>query len=360
MHILILTAKLGGGHRTNAGIIRDLAFSNGHTAKVIDITDLLPKIGSRTFIEWFYYLTAVKYSFLWPAVIRVGSWIPGRWLVRMAAVPLQRQLREVIARERPEAIFSTYGPLAAIVESLRLEPTLALTSVVCDAFSNIFYWFYGQTDTILVMSPKVYDYAVSMGISLNRLQLIEPLVGAKFHTTLTSVACAELRQSWSLMHRQSVLVLAGGEGLPGARHIVNSLINDVTAVNIIVVCGRDQSLQLDLVAVQRLQPDIPLYIYGFTEQVYELINLADVVVSKAGPATILETLALQKQLVITSYYPQEKGNLDFVLQNEYGFYEPDPAALPPLIRLILNGKVRASKTWFSKAEVYDLFATLPS
>ena len=55
----------------------------------------------------------------------------------------------------------------------------------------------------------------------------------------------------------------------------------------------------------------------------ELMNIADCVISKSGPATIMETLSLQKPLILCSYVRgQELGNMLFVKLNKVGYYLP--------------------------------------
>ena len=65
--------------------------------------------------------------------------------------------------------------------------------------------------------------------------------------------------------------------------------------------------------------------------------LADVVVAKAGPAVVMEALVLHKPLVITHYiWKQEKGNVDFVLRQGVGLYEPVPSRVPDRVEEILR------------------------
>ena len=56
---------------------------------------------------------------------------------------------------------------------------------------------------------------------------------------------------------------------------------------------------------------------------YELIDIADAVISKPGGATVTECLELQKYMIlIPGVGGQEKYNAKFVKQNAYGIYLP--------------------------------------
>ena len=76
--------------------------------------------------------------------------------------------------------------------------------------------------------------------------------------------------------------------------------------------------------IKKLYPDVRIHVYGFVDFVYELINISDAVITKGGPATVMEILQLNKIPVISSYiWEQEKGNVELVTQSNVGFYEPN-------------------------------------
>merc|ERR1712087_299011 len=63
---------------------------------------------------------------------------------------------------------------------------------------------------------------------------------------------------------------------------------------------------------------------GFVTKMAEYMVAADVLVSKAGPGTISEAAALSLPVLLTSYLPgQEEGNVDFVVDNEFGSFVND-------------------------------------
>jgi 1,2-diacylglycerol 3-beta-galactosyltransferase len=63
---------------------------------------------------------------------------------------------------------------------------------------------------------------------------------------------------------------------------------------------------------------------GFVTKMAEYMVAADVLVSKAGPGTITEAAALSLPIMLTSYLPgQEEGNVDFVVDNDFGAFCSD-------------------------------------
>lgn len=63
---------------------------------------------------------------------------------------------------------------------------------------------------------------------------------------------------------------------------------------------------------------------GFVTKMAEYMVASDVLVSKAGPGTISEAAALSLPVLLTSYLPgQEEGNVDFVVDNNFGAFCSD-------------------------------------
>ena len=64
---------------------------------------------------------------------------------------------------------------------------------------------------------------------------------------------------------------------------------------------------------------------GFVTNMAQYMVASDVLVSKAGPGTISEAAALGLPLLLTSFLPgQEAGNVDYVVENDFGEYVEEP------------------------------------
>src|SRR5690606_441380 len=102
--------------------------------------------------------------------------------------------------------------------------------------------------------------------------------------------------------RRLVVITGGGEGLPRGEEYFRALAQSEVDVDVAMVCGKNKALAARCEAVNktRARSDHRIFrIYGFVDFMYELLNMADVAVIKAGPATIFECLMLEKPLIIT-------------------------------------------------------------
>jgi UDP-N-acetylglucosamine:LPS N-acetylglucosamine transferase len=334
--VLILTAKLGGGHINTAKILANKYLELGYEVKIFDFTQSLSRVGSKSLPEWFYYYTAVRFSFLWSWFVFIIQRIPKTIFLKISKILLGDLLRKEVVGFSPDLIVSTYGHLCAILEKFPETVNIEMQTIVSDPFTAVFYWFLGDRDRVQVMSQKVYNYAQTRIIPNERLELVAPIVNPLFKTRMKALDLEKFRLKIDLRNQPVVLVLAGGEGLAGGYELVKKCLESLESMNIVVICGRDHFLQTRLLELIKSHNLENLRVFGFSDEIYEFMNLADVIVTKAGPATILEAQALGKPLLLVSALWQEKGNLEYVLENRLGFYEPDINKIPTKILEIID------------------------
>jgi processive 1,2-diacylglycerol beta-glucosyltransferase len=133
---------------------------------------------------------------------------------------------------------------------------------------------------------------------------------------------AEPKQRADCLKRQSltgdrpiVLQLAGGFGVGPIEKIYRALLDVEVPAEIVVVTGRNEKAKKGLEAVEVPKRHLA-HILGFTDQIDELMAVADLVVSKPGGLTTSETLARGAAMVIVNPIPgQESRNSDFLLEN---------------------------------------------
>ncbi|MBV9126256.1 MAG: glycosyltransferase, partial [Planctomycetes bacterium] len=123
-----------------------------------------------------------------------------------------------------------------------------------------------------------------------------------------------------------VLLVGGGEGMgpvqPMARAIDAALPLDEPRTQLVVITGRNAVLRSRLQAVPWRHP---AHITGFVTNMPEWMAAADVLVSKAGPGTIMEGMLSGLPLILMGKVPgQEDGNVHYITQKEIGIWEPNP------------------------------------
>ena len=76
----------------------------------------------------------------------------------------------------------------------------------------------------------------------------------------------------------------------------------------------------------------------------ELMNIADCVITKGGPAMVMQALSIGKPLIISTYVRgQEFGNMMYVVQNKAGWYLPDARAIVKKTKEIFSDDTELKK-----------------
>jgi 1,2-diacylglycerol 3-beta-galactosyltransferase len=109
---------------------------------------------------------------------------------------------------------------------------------------------------------------------------------------------------------------------------------------VLAICGRNRKL------AARIREDnhAGVHVFGFVDNMPELLLASDLLVTRAGPGMIAEGLACGCPLLLTGYLPgQEEGNVKEVLDRGLGRFVPRPRDL-----------VEAVSEWFTKPKAERL------
>lgn len=143
--------------------------------------------------------------------------------------------------------------------------------------------------------------------------------------------------------RPIVLQMTGGLGMGPVEKIFKSLLAVKLPLEVIVVAGRNQELQLRLEQIA-VPEQHRVKILGLTDRVDELMRVADVLVSKSGGMTTAEALACGVPIVIIDPFPGlEAQNCDFLLENGVAIKNQHLETLPFQITQLLRDAPRLTQ-----------------
>jgi UDP-N-acetylglucosamine:LPS N-acetylglucosamine transferase len=148
----------------------------------------------------------------------------------------------------------------------------------------------------------------------------------------------------------TILFMVGAEGSRRAIEHIQKLTPLSDPWQLIVMCGRDRTL-LDRVA--GLRRVMPVRALAYVSAVADLMHAADVLVTKAGGATLAEAFNVGIPVVVNDVVPgQETGNRDLLLRQRAIAYAPTPARLIDTIRRLAgDGSERAELAHRARALV---------
>jgi processive 1,2-diacylglycerol beta-glucosyltransferase/1,2-diacylglycerol 3-beta-galactosyltransferase len=341
-HYFLLYLKTGEGHFAPArSIAHYLSSVHGNTIEpvLIDgLTDANPL--PRSIIEKGYQLLQARAKWYYEFLYATNKFPPIGYLnVAMANFFIKPYLKKRIEEERPAKIvifhFFLIAPVFDILKELRYD--VPVITAVTDPFTAHPLWFQRPQQRYIVFSERLKTYCIEKRkIPQSRIHVFPFIIDEKFASPLPSAEIARVRQKFGFRpDRKCVLIIGGGDGIPNGKHILRRLLDASLDVEIAIVCGRNK--QLYAVALELQQRSPSLKVFAFVDFVYELLNVADIVITKCGASTIMEILMMKKIPIINDYiWEQELGNMEFVRDNGLGVFERNIRKLPQIIRDLVS------------------------
>ena len=293
-----LYLKTGGGHVSGANAL--VAYLK---EKHPDSAEYIPQNGfkstnwvARIFFEKGYLATSnyfepgyvAFYQLTKPKTVLTFC----KWLLHPFIV---RNLVEFLKAEKITKLVCLHEiliPLARIAIN-RVTPNIPLISIVMDPFTAHPLWFYEKDTELIVFSRKLQREAIShYGFKPEQVHQFPIMLSRNFDRryTLDEKIAAKKKHNIPL-DKKILLVVGGGEGLKATLAIVNAFIFQRCPAHLIVICGKNKVLKTQLEILLKTTRIANIQVFGFVSCMPDLINVSDCVITKGGPATVMETLS---------------------------------------------------------------------
>jgi len=321
--------KTGGGHYSPAKALSDYIITQKPDTYETILVDGLFRSSkfAKLILEGGYRFLQNNAPWLYETIyyfhkIKVVAAI-SNWLVSLNT---KKYLTEIMQKEKPDTIvilhFFMIKPIFEIITSKKNNAKVVI--VVTDPYSAPPLWLVNKNASFIVFSNILKSKFIEEGVLESNISVFPFVVNSKYSNALDSTSVKTIKQSNSLNYEKTVLIIGGADGLKNGKKLIIEINKKVKRVNQIIVCGRNQKLYKEVSALKKRMGLDNLLVFGFAENVYELINTADIVISKCGASTIMEILLLKKVPIINSYlWEQEKGNMEYVVNNNFGYYIQD-------------------------------------
>jgi processive 1,2-diacylglycerol beta-glucosyltransferase len=136
--------------------------------------------------------------------------------------------------------------------------------------------------------------------------------------------------------RPIVLQLSGGFGVGPIEKIFRGILSVERPIQLVTITGRNEKLKEQLSKVKTPNHH-QVKVMGFTKEIDELMQAADLVVSKPGGLTTSEVLARGAVMVIVNPIPgQESRNSDYLLESGAAIKANNIATLGYKINALLH------------------------
>lgn len=338
MNVLIFSVSIGNGHDQVAHTLRNefIRQNNSSRVKIINTISFISPILDKVILD--SYLNILKiYPKAWGKLYdKTNKLDPLIDVNDIANKLITGKFRKTALSFEPDVIICTHSFPAAIISSLKSKKRIEcpLITVVTD-FNIHSSYINENTDYYVIPHEDLTYVMVNFGVDKEKVLPFGIPIRKEFGETHKR---EELLINLGFENKKSILVMGGGLGLGKINNIVKAIDDYMENIQIISIAGRNNRLESTL---KSLSTRNKLYVYGFVNNMHELMELSDCIITKPGGVSVSEILSREKPLVIFSPLPgQEYENVEFLLNSGAAVTTSDVKKIPILINQIFNSEIR--------------------
>ncbi|MBV9107315.1 MAG: glycosyltransferase [Verrucomicrobia bacterium] len=340
--ILIFTAGFGEGHNTAARNIRDAVEHIAPDEAKVEVLDLFDACyGKLNDLVRKAYITAINRT---PRVWgKIYSVIDGTQFVEsnMAMLAkMKRAMSDVLAELEPDAVVSTYPIYNYVIDAIFSDgrpKSFSQSTVITDSITVNSIWYRCVSDYFLVANGDTANVLRNAGVPEQQMRIFGFPVTYRF----AEMPDNRYRSGEKGPRRVLYLINSGKKEAPA---LVRRLCKRPD-LQLTIIVGRDRTLRKEIESEIKA-PANPVDILGWSNRLPELLMGHHLVITKAGGATVQESIAARTPVIISQVVPgQEEGNARLIVENDCGCLAPDPEALLEALDGAFNHGERRLQTW---------------
>lgn len=224
------------------------------------------------------------------------------------------QSRQIVKDVDPKVIVCTHPFPNIIVSRLkRAGLNIPLCTVITD-YDGHAAWISPNTNAYLVSTDEVKEDLIRRGVDPNIVHVTGMPVHPKFRNPIDRQA---LRDKFKLKSIPTVLIMGGGWGIMKQAAYVSDMLQWKERIQFIFCLGNNVKLRNKMLADPQFQhPHV--HLFGYREDIDELMAMSDLLVTKPGGITCSEGLARGIPMLLYSPFPgQEERNCHYFVSKGY-------------------------------------------
>ena len=343
MKILLMTVSAGQGHTAAATALEARLRQLGAAAHTIDVYQYINSFIAETLDK-----STALYTKVAPDIYRmVYDYLEGgveadqtnvfQLINKLCAYKMSRLTEEY----DPDVILCTHVFAAQLADELkrRGKTRAYLAGVVTDYTIHPYWETLPRLDWLIVAAEPLIYRAVKRGIPARRIKALGIPIHPKFREKLEK---KEARRLLGLNPEgPAALMMGGGLGYGLSLEDADRLLDLRPDFQLMAVCGRNQKQLRRFEQYQRETGRKNLRVYGFVENVQQMMDAADLLISKPGGLTVTEALAKELPMAIVSPIAgHEERNLEFLLNCGMAVSASKTFPLDEAVHLLLSSPGR--------------------
>ncbi|ATW23934.1 hypothetical protein DCMF_03190 [Candidatus Formimonas warabiya] len=338
-NILFFSVSIGSGHDSAAkslekSFLEKIPHAN---TKVIDTFDYINPTLNKVVVG--SYMETLKFNpKVWGYLYQQAE--NGDRMVDLGQILnklLSHKLQQLIDEFKPHAIICTHAFPAGMMSLVKAQMGLKVpVIVVLTDYTVHAFWIHPHVDYYVIPSDALIYECVSKGMPREKIRPFGIPIRKEFSNPIDKNG---MKQTLGLDERPVVLVMGGGLGLGAVQETVKTLLNTNPNLQIVAVAGKNKSLFSQLMKFKHAYKN--LHVYGYAENIVELMSAADLIITKPGGLTSAEVLAKKLPMVIVDPLPgQEDRNTEFLLNWGVAVKTGKRSSLSALINQLFGNGLR--------------------
>lgn len=250
-----------------------------------------------------YYLTDIPFvDFFVSYIRRINNWANSKRLVNY------------ILDTKPDVIISTHFFASEVIANLKQNSLMLskLITIVTDYRLHA-WWVSEGTDAYIVASEDTRHDLEGRKVDPAKIKVMGIPIEPIFSKPLDKPKI--FKETGLRDDLFTILVIGGGFGVGPIEGIVKVIAQIPKKLQTIVVCGHNEEL-VHKIQILNDEYKLNMKVLGFIDNVYEYMDISDILISKSGGITVSESLAKEIPLVVISpILGQETGNCAFLVRN---------------------------------------------
>ncbi|MBS4174078.1 glycosyltransferase [Bacillus sp. FJAT-49736] len=336
--ILILSGTFGQGHQQVANAIKEAADLRLHEYDTV-VVDFMAWAHPNMYpISHYVYMKSIQklpqlYGYLYQKTHDRNAFSTGLNTIMSSGMGKMLKLLQQI---RPNVVICTFPFAAGILSKLKEYglTNVPLVTVITD-HSTHSYWIHPFTDHYIVGSNGVRQELIRLGISDEQISSTGIPIRTKF---LQPMEKEKWVQKYGLQPNfPAILIMGGGDGLIGEGLLKTDILDKLPfKAQFIILCGRNEKLRKQL-EMELKSSKHRFHLFGFIENVQELMAISDLIVTKPGGVTTSEAIAMEMPMILYKPLPgQEQDNALFLTKSGVAVQAKNPSEIMNAITGILN------------------------
>jgi len=334
-HVLFLFSDTGGGHRSAAEAIIEalnVYFPGEVTTEMLDFfAEYAPPPFDKAVTT---YAPMAQVPDLWELGYRLSNGKYRSKLIQEVLWPYVRKATENLVEDHPCDLFLSVHPIinTPILRALGPGHDPYLT-VITDLVTTHALWYNKNATMTLTPTEEARQRGIDLGLDPDRIEVVGQPIADEFRQPAPPRDVLRKQLGWP-EDLPVVLMVGGGEGMGPIEEMVQAIDQASMELMMAIIAGRNQALKKSLESANLKTAH---EVYGFVTNMPDLMNAADVILTKAGPGTISEAFIAGLPIILYSKMPgQEDGNVDYVVEKGAGVWAPYPEQVVTTLRYWLD------------------------